>query len=49
MDELQEQGLDADERLAQIVAEVAGGQFGAGGGADIPTASSTSGLTDGAA
>ena len=45
--DLHEQGLDPDERLAQIVAEIAGGQFGAGGGADIPTPSAAPGLADG--
>jgi uncharacterized membrane protein len=49
MRDLHEQGLDPDERLAKIVAEIAGGQFGAGGGADIPIPSTTPGLTDGEA
>ena len=37
---------DPNERLTQIVAEIAGGQFGAGGGADIPVPTGAPGLTD---
>lgn len=47
MRDLHEQGLDPDERLAQIVAEIASAQFGAAGGADIPIPSAAPGLADG--
>ncbi len=47
MRDLHEQGLDPDERLAKIVAEIAGSQFGAGGGADIPIPGAAPGLADG--
>jgi uncharacterized membrane protein len=41
--DLHEDGLEADERLAKIVEEIAEDQFGAGGGAKIPLPSSAPG------